>query len=421
MNKIISNQLIFFVLILIIISKWHLIFQSEEFQLSYFELRSFVNYSISLIILFLLMINIQKITINSTVGLYLFGTTLFLILNFIFASPSNSHTFYWIFYSTLVPTFSILVYVNFRDQLNKALNFLFITHLAYSIFVILTILYFAGPFGSNILPVALITQEGYNNILHANTLTNDLLNVLWFSKGYIGWVFLFVSLYYFYIKKSYKTAFFFILFLLFNRTIMVGIIFTLIIFFIYSKYRLLNKYIFLSTLFILILLITFTFFDEIFYIVTSDTRWTLYSLLPYLIYDYPFGIGIGTFSLNETNEMLINKYTNYLFLDNYLSRYLVISKTGWYIPPAPESNIVLFLSDQGIFYLIFLIFIVVKIFNYILLNWNYIDDISKLICTYFMILFIGGIGEDLAYEWIFWLFFGLSLGVYVFYNYKKLD
>ena len=54
-------------------------------------------------------------------------------------------------------------------------------------------------------------------------------------------------------------------------------------------------------------------------------------------------------------------------------------------------------------------------------NYNLKDDISKLICTYFMILFIGGIGEDLAYEWIFWLFFGLSLGVYVICNYKKLD
>ena len=184
-NKHISNTLIFLSIFLMIISKWHLAFHTEDFKETYFNLSSITNYAITLMVLLVLVINFYKIVLNSTLAFFVFGNIFFIFLNIIFADPSYPKLFHWLIYSTIIPIFSILVYLSFKDRLIKVFKFLFTTHKYLTFLTILLILYFAGPLGSNILPGAFFDKEGYNNIFHADTLSNGVISFNWISKSYI--------------------------------------------------------------------------------------------------------------------------------------------------------------------------------------------------------------------------------------------
>ena len=110
----------------------------------------------------------------------------------------------------------------------------------------------------------------------------------------------------------------------------------------------------------------------------------------------------------------------HMILENYyIAQFHGFIKLGYFIPPVTESNFILFIADQGIFYVTFLLLFLFIIYNYIFSNWQYLEDDGKLISIYFLIITIGSFGEDIAYEWFYWLFFGLTLGVYL--RLKKIE
>tara|TARA_B100001769_G_C22094288_1_gene590275 strand:- start:920 stop:2137 length:1218 start_codon:yes stop_codon:yes gene_type:complete len=395
--------------------QWHLFFRSEQVAIHFFDIAQFLNFLIAFSVIIFLVLNIDKVKMNKVLLFYFSFTIISLICNIAFANPNYIFLLYWIIFSILVPLSCLVAYSEYEIKIDKLFYFLYQIHKYIILIIILIILYFAGPLGLDILPKAFYNDRVYNIMMHSSELTSGLLHENWFSKHAIGWCFLFVALYSYYHKNSLIIPIIIILFLLMNRSLLLGLLCTGFVFFFYSDINRLTKLL-IAILFLLITFIIFILLNDIILeYITSDSRWTLYSLLPHIIIDFPFGLGLGTFHLEETNQMLTQKYADLLFLVNYVMAGGGNISLGYYISPATESNLVLFIADQGILYLLFTLIFLLKIYHFLILNWKIIEKTDKLILVYFMILFFASIGEDIAYEWFYWIIFGLTIGVYFKY------
>jgi hypothetical protein len=414
------NFLVYFLISVVSIMTWHIIFRLETSELTWgFDLTRYLNYIIFFNILLFIFLNLKKIKFNNLILFYFLFNILFILLNIQFANPSLRFIFFWVFWSIGVLIFSLVILNDYEKEMKIIYNFLFKLYLPFSFFIIIMIIYYAGPLGTNILPGALISQHGYNEISHSNSLTNNLWSELWFQKHAFGWCFLFLIAYSYYIKKLRLLPLILITFLIMNRSLLIGFLGFFIIKLMYSNMKQVLKLIIFISSFLGLVIFIYLFKDQIVLMLSSDSRWTLLSILPHIIIDYPFGLGLGTFHLPETNQLLIDRYSDQLFLDNYLARFPHLAMQGWIIPPVTESNIVLFISSFGIFfficYITFFSIILHKLFN----KFNELDSFSKFILCQGTIILIAGIGEDFAHEWYYWLNSGFLIGLYYKFNHTK--
>ena len=418
----ISVTLITIFLSISFITEWHLIFRLETPEPIWaFDMTSFINYVLMISLFIFFLFNIEIIRINSIILLFLILNILFLILNIIFAEPNFRFVFLWLYWSIFTTLIFIIIVNNYYDSLQKVLKFLFFIHIPFALFVILIIIIYAGPLGSNILPQALISQYGYNELTHATEVTKGSLSNLWFTKHAFGWCFLFLITYAYYVRKNIILPILLITFLLMNRSIMVGFIGSVIILFFYSNLKMSIKIVCTILFLILFGLVIFYYNEVIFSALSKDSRWTLISILPFIALDFPFGIGVGTFHLPEVNNMLVERYANQIYLDGYLEQFPWKLDYGWLVPPVTESNVVLFLSSFGIIYFFLYIIFFFRVIHFLFININKIDDFSKFLIVHSTIIIIAGIGEDSAHTLYYWINSAILIGVYFRYSLQSKE